>query len=730
MPSERERSSERGGGVRLPGRSGGAWLVVAAGAGAATMVVELAAVRLLAPWFGTSQTVWTNVIGVVLLALSAGYLLGARLSGGARPERALGIALACAAAGAALLPFAAAPVARLFLPPGLALDEVAGLLRWGSLATALVLFLPPALLLGCVSPLCAEILDRTRPSSAGSAGGRVLAVSTLGSLAGTFATSWVLLPACGLTRTFLLAGACLALLACGVLLRTRAGARAFLALCPLAGFAAGDARRPELAEGTTLLAARESAYQSVRVTRLGAPGADEERQLQVNEAFDSFQSVWRPRAGPIGTGSYYDVFALPAWWASGERTSWSVCVLGLGGGTAWRVLDGTLPAGRRLVTLGVEIDPVVVALARQWMDLASGPAREVLDGWDARTALAHTERRFDQIIVDAYANQMEIPAHLCTREFFALVREHLEPGGFVTINVGAFDLADPVLERVAAAVCAGFGSSAEALRVPFSRNVVVCARAGADLPAADAPEWVPEHAGLVALARRLALPVARRRFEPGARDVPTDDRSDMELRQIDSLERAAALRNEAPAARIVNAESAVAIPEKDTLETRRVLAEHFARSEFAAALELARSLAPGRERARAEVLAAYQAGDMHGALRSGVAALGTYTDDAALAWSVGDVALNLGAVAAARLATDALGRALEHGQVATAERAEWVAAHATREAATRALEARAATSRSALSRARAAAAVLLGACTAALVLFGLAAARVSSPGEQ
>jgi hypothetical protein len=140
------------------------------------MAVELAAVRLLAPWFGTSSAVWTNVIGVVLLALSVGYMAGARFSASARPARVLAWVLALAAVCAALLPVSSGPIARCFLPSGLALDEAGQLVDLGSLAAAACLFLPPAALLGCVAPLCCEILERRQHSSAGRAGGAVLCV--------------------------------------------------------------------------------------------------------------------------------------------------------------------------------------------------------------------------------------------------------------------------------------------------------------------------------------------------------------------------------------------------------------------------------------------------------------------------------------------------------------------------------------------------------------------------
>lgn len=504
------------------------------------MVVELAAVRLIAPWFGTSQTVWTNVIGVVLLALAVGYLAGARLSRRERPERALGWVLAAAASTAAWLPALAPRVAGTFLPEGLALDEVAGLLRWGSLATALVLFLPPALFLGCVSPICAEIVERARGAGAGSAGGRVLCASTLGSLVGTFSTSYWLVPVAGLTKTFLAAGVVLALLAAFVLIASKrsigAGAGVLLVA---AAFAPGEMPRPAPKDGV-VVAARESPYQSVRVVRRPATdGGRERRELQVNEAFDSFQSVWVPGLGLIGDGSYYDVFALPAWWSERREGTWRLCVLGLGAGSTFRVVEGTLPRGMELDAIGVEIDPVVVELGREWMELAPGPKRRVLAGWDARTALAHLlDERFDQIVVDAYANQMEIPPHLCTREFFELVRERLVPSGVVCVNVGAFSLADPVLDGVGGALAAGMRARAVALRVPFSRNVVLVSRRDGMLPGTTDPAFVPAESPVATLADQLALPGAQRAFLPERDAVLTDDRCDVELRQLASIARA------------------------------------------------------------------------------------------------------------------------------------------------------------------------------------------------
>lgn len=533
-------ASGSGGRVVSAPRGTAGLLVLVFLAGAGTMSVELAAVRLLAPWYGTSLAVWTNVIGVVLLALALGYLLGARLAASREPARALALALVVAGATVLALPALARPVAAAFLPPGQTLDGAAELLAWGSLATSLVLFLPPALALGCIGPLAVELVQGRTGVHPGTAGGRVLCASTLGSLLGTFGTTHVFLPRVGLGLTFGAAGALLLILGALLLVRRGRAGRGAAAGAVLLAAVAAWAPAPgtvELPAGTRLLEERESPYQRVRVVEAGE-GALAWRLLQVNEGFDSFQSVWSPRPGLLGGGHYYDAFALPAWW-DGAVGDWNVLVLGLGGGTVWRVLEGALPEGARLVSVGVELDPVVVELAQRWMDLpGSGPEREILSGWDARAALPWLRGSFDQIVLDVYANQMEIPAHLATRELFALLAERLRPGGWLVVNVGGFGLSDPVVEAVAATIAGVFGGECLALAVPFSRNAALVARRAGRVPGPGSAGWVAGEWPVAPLLERMAIPGAWRRFGAGDGPQLSDDRSGLEWLQRRSVERA------------------------------------------------------------------------------------------------------------------------------------------------------------------------------------------------
>jgi predicted membrane-bound spermidine synthase len=515
-------------------RAAAVFLLVALG-GAGAMVIELAAVRLLAPWFGTSAGVWTNVIAAVLLGLAVGYLVGARLASGARPLERLAVMLGIAGFLGACLPLGTSWIGPFLLPSEVALDEAADLVVWGSLAASLALFLPPAVLLGTVCPLGTQVLQDMQGGAAGRAGGLVLCASTLGSLAGVFGTSHFLVPVLGLRTTFLVAGSALVLagLAAGILAR-RAGRSASVAgLIVLAFFFRAEAT-PVLAPGRVELARAESPYQSLRVVedRSSEPWL---RYLQVNEGFDSFQSVWQPEPGFLPRGFYYNDFALPMWWERREGT-WNVLVLGLGAGTVVRVLRGTLPPGVELACTGVELDPWVLTLAREHMGLEEREGTRLVGGLDARVALRGRIGTFDEIVLDCYANQTELPPHLSTEEFFRDLRARLRPGGWLTANLGGFGFDDPVVDALVMTVARAFEESVLVLRVPQSRNFVLFARNGGALPLDEEGRLSSGDERLRALLGPRELPGSWRVFAPDPeREVLSDDRAPLEELELASI---------------------------------------------------------------------------------------------------------------------------------------------------------------------------------------------------
>jgi len=510
-------------------------------AGAATMAGELAAVRLLAPWFGASTIVWTNVIGVVLLALSLGYLLGARWANGAAPWTVLSRALCAGGLLLAAAPHLVAWYAQWFLPANLALDAADGVLQWGRLATAGLVFLPPMVALGCVSPLIVEWWTRATQAHAGSAGGFVLAASTLGSLLGTFVATHVLVPSLGLVLTFTVAGGVLVLVGVIVAL-TQRQLLGLLWLVPLAGMATHEAvATPAPSPIVRVLAQGESALQSVRVVEQVAFGNAPWRFLQVNESFDSFQSVWSPTPGLLSNGYYYDLFALPVL-AEPARERLHMGIIGLGAGTAWRVVDGVRPASMQLTGEGAELDPLVVEYAHTYLDLPrDGTRLRVLSGVDGRMYLQHAARSVDVLVVDAYRNQTEIPAHLATLEFWTLCQNRLTEGGWLLANVGSFGLQDPLLQALARTLAQAFAAEVHVWRVPFARNAVLIARKHAQVP--DPAHLVTGNESFDALLRAIARPEMHCVVAPPAtfESVLSDDCAPLEALGARSLSRARAV---------------------------------------------------------------------------------------------------------------------------------------------------------------------------------------------
>jgi MFS family permease len=190
-------------------------LLLAAGlAGAAVMVLELTAARALAPGFGTSVITWTNVIGVVLLALAIGSAVGGTLADRLPRSRVLGGVLLVAAALIVPVPFLITPLQDFLLPAPrpLAPDVTVPGMGLRVLATTALLFAPPVLLMGMVSPFVARLVkDLGVPS--GQAAGRTYAVATFGSLAGTYLPAHLTLEWVGVRATIFLAAGILGLAA-------------------------------------------------------------------------------------------------------------------------------------------------------------------------------------------------------------------------------------------------------------------------------------------------------------------------------------------------------------------------------------------------------------------------------------------------------------------------------------------------------------------------------------
>jgi len=404
--------------------------VVVLAAGAASLATEICASRLLAPYFGNSTVVWANVIGLILIYLSVGYWVGGRLADRYPTPRALGVILVAAALCVAALPFIARPFLSLALQgfQAISVGVVAG-----SFFATLALFAVPVSLLGMASPFALR-LSITEIKHAGSTSGRLSALATVGAIIGTFGSALVLIPAVGTQRTLLSAALLVAVVSIPLL--ARGAVVATLVIAALLALPPGGVK-----PSAGVVAEQESAYQYIQVADDGGKTV-----LRTDEGIAD-QSVYRQRTALTGAEWDMPLVAPPLL----GRPLHRVLVIGNAAGTSARVIASMYPG----VSIdGVEIDPAVTDLARRYMGLGGVRGLHVVSA-DGRAFLATGAGRYDLIVVDAY-RQTYIPFYLATQEFFQLVRQHLEQGGALALNVERVPGDDRLVRAVSGTLAAVF----------------------------------------------------------------------------------------------------------------------------------------------------------------------------------------------------------------------------------------------------------------------------------
>src|SRR5215218_8142894 len=287
-----------------------------------------------------------------------------------------------------------------------ALDSISAGAFVGSLLGVTVLVAIPILVSGAVAPYALR-LAVSGVEEAGTVSGRLYAISTVGSLLGTFSSALLFIPLIGTRRTFLVFGLVLVVIAAIGLARMRYVV-APLALAVLLALPVGTVKG-ETAAGSRVIHETDTEYQYARVVQ----GADGTRTLELNEG-QAVHSILRP--GTYLTDDYWDeMLVLP--FAVGSRVPRSIAILGNAAGTTARAYRHFFPATR---IDAVDIDGELTEIGRRYFDLRA--PRLHAHAADARPFLRRTQRRYDVIVVDAY-RQPYIPFYLATREFFELARD-------------------------------------------------------------------------------------------------------------------------------------------------------------------------------------------------------------------------------------------------------------------------------------------------------------------
>lgn len=389
-------------------------------AGMSVMAVELGASRLLAPYFSSSQIVWTIIIGTIMIAMALGNIYGGRTADkNPNPDKLYGRILIAA------VWIAAIPVVGKYIIIGISALLIFtvnnNFLIWAAFAACMVIFVFPLFLLGTVTPSLAKYATESLDDN-GRTVGTLGAFNTIGSILGTFLPTFVTIPAVGTSVTFLIFSGILLVLVIIYFVNVRTGGKKMIVggllflLCCIFGHKSNFAFWE-----SGLTYEGESIYNYLQVSE-----NEEDVILSTNVLF-GVQSILKK--DDALTGMYYD-YAMAAPFMAGvnEKEKLSALILGMGTGTyatqCERYFDN-------MTMEGVEIDQKITDLAERYFEL---PADVKVTTYDGRAYLNAIDQTYDVIMVDAYQD-ITIPFQMSSIEFFTMVREHLNEGGVMVVNM-------------------------------------------------------------------------------------------------------------------------------------------------------------------------------------------------------------------------------------------------------------------------------------------------------
>jgi len=380
------------------------------------MVFELTGSRLLAPHVGTSIFVWTSLIGVIMGSLSIGYAMGGWLADKKASANTLALIVLASSVFIGSIFFLQGGVSRLFNPALLGIE-------WASLLSSLILFAPASILLGMVTPYVIKLklydLEKT-----GRTAGNLYAISTVGSIVGTFAAGFILIPRLGSSNIIFLLSFILivnSILLSSKFLKIKLPLIALIILIASANI---YAKKIQAQNGfldidsqyNRIFVFKSNDYKSGRPT--------------LNLTFD-----------PFGTESamFLDdndelVFEYTKFYHLIKHFNPEFKKSLLLGGAAYSFPKDYLKKYPDALLDVVEIDPKLTELAKKYFKLEENPRMRIFHE-DGRVFLNSTEEKYDVIFGDAFQSLYSIPYQLTTKEAVQKKYDILNDGGVVILNI-------------------------------------------------------------------------------------------------------------------------------------------------------------------------------------------------------------------------------------------------------------------------------------------------------
>ncbi len=436
--------------------------------GMSVMAVELSISRLLAPTFGTSQIIWTVIIGLIMISLSIGNIIGGRSADKNNNLNKLYKIIWGAALWIAVIPFVGKYVI-IAVTGLLALFFSNDLLVTGTAISCLVLFSVPLIGLGMVSPYLVKI-GVTDLENAGKTTGKIYAMNTIGSIIGTFLPTFVTIPYIGTNKTFLLFSLVLNIICLSYFLILKVKPIRVIISSLLVLVLIFLPLSNSYAFWKDCLVEDESVYNYLQVAE------DKDAvYLSTNVAF-GVQSVYR-KDNKL-SGLYYDYALMAPQFIKGFSADKPIDLLILGNGTGTYAKQSKIYY-KNVQTDAVEIDSKIVELSKEYF--GATPDEATVYETDGRTFLSDKNCKvYDVIMVDAY-HDITIPFHMTTKEFFTEVSQHLKPGGILLLNINMKAKGDNPINKYLSQTVKSVMSKVFLCDIQTSTNVLLFASNDTDM---------------------------------------------------------------------------------------------------------------------------------------------------------------------------------------------------------------------------------------------------------
>lgn len=377
--------------------------------GAIVMALEIAASRILTPVFGSTIYTWGSLIGIILSGLSLGYFLGGKIADNHPSfDKICGIVFSVGLFTIGI-PFFASSLVDFSL-------TVLPISQYTPLLATFLLLMLPSVLLGFVSPYAIKLGTHTL-QKVGNTSGNLYSIATIGSIFGTFVTVFVLIP--NLTVNQIIFGLGIALLGSSLVGLRISPKIITVAIIIILVVPWSTLSISTISHNGTLIFEKETMFSHMDIIEYG-----DNRSLYLDGMRHSSMDMGDPLDLVIDYTEYFHLGMLF------NPKSTDVLFVGGGGFTGPKNFLKIYPDVKIDV---IEIDSDVIDAARTYFNLESSPRLQIFND-DARKHLSMFDKKYDLIILDAYATNY-VPYHLMTHEFFQMLEKRLEPNGVVVSNL-------------------------------------------------------------------------------------------------------------------------------------------------------------------------------------------------------------------------------------------------------------------------------------------------------